>query len=135
MSSRHPDPVDRHVGNRGKIRRRMLGISQGELAKKLNLSFQQVQKYEKGTTRLGASRLQQLCRILDVDIAYFLDWGARTTRQVRKGKEDRSAAAIMDFVASPDGHALLRAFTRIGDKTIRRSVVHFVEAIGQKGRF
>jgi transcriptional regulator with XRE-family HTH domain len=131
MSSKHPDPVDKYVGSRLKMRRRKLGISQGALAKKLNLSFQQIQKYEKGSNRLGASRLQQLCQILDVEISYFFDGGPRPSRQVRKGREDSSAAKIIDFVKSGDGHALLRAFTRINDRTIRRSIVRFVEAVGQ----
>jgi transcriptional regulator with XRE-family HTH domain len=64
------------------MRRQMLGISQGELGKKLNLSFQQVQKYEKGTTRVGASRLQHLCKILDVQVSYFFDGGPRFVEAV-----------------------------------------------------
>jgi transcriptional regulator with XRE-family HTH domain len=131
MSSRLPDPVDKHVGSRLKMRRQMLGISQGGLAKKLNLSFQQVQKYEKGTTRIGASRLQQLCRFLDVPISYFFDGSQRPTRQVRKSRVDSSTAEIMDFVASAEGHALLKAFSSISDKAFRRSIVRFVEVVGQ----
>jgi transcriptional regulator with XRE-family HTH domain len=132
VSSRLPDAVDKHVGRRLKMRRQMLGISQGELGKKLNLSFQQVQKYEKGTTRVGASRLQQLCKILDVQVSYFFDGGPRPPRRGRKAREDSSTKAIMEFVASTEGHALLRAFTGISDKTLRRIIVRFVEAASQR---
>jgi transcriptional regulator with XRE-family HTH domain len=135
MSSRLPDPVDRHVGNRLKTRRQKLGLSQAELAKRLNISFQQIQKYEKGSTRLGASRLQQLCRILDVQISYFFEGGPQQPKQVRKSKEDSSTAKIIDFVESPEGQSLWRAFLQVSDKTVRWSIVRFVEAIGQKGRF
>jgi transcriptional regulator with XRE-family HTH domain len=131
MSGRHPDPVDKHVGSRVKMRRQKLGISQGGLAKKLNLSFQQIQKYEKGTTRLGASRLQQLCKILDVPISYFFEGGQRLARPLRKGRVDRATSEIMDFVASGHGRALLKAFTSISDKTVRHSILRFVEAVGQ----
>jgi transcriptional regulator with XRE-family HTH domain len=132
LSSRLPDSVDKHVGRRLKMRRQILGISQGELGKKLNLSFQQVQKYEKGTTRVGASRLQQLCKILDVQVSYFFDGGPRPPRRGRKARQDSFTADILDLVASTDGHALVRAFARISNKTLRRSIVRFVEAVGQR---
>ena len=131
MPRRHPEPVDKHVGGRLKTRRQKLGITQGRLAKELNLSFQQIQKYEKGTNRIGASRLQQLCDFLDVPISYFFDDGQRPSRQARKAREDSSTAEIINFVASAEGHALSRAFTRIADKTLRRSIVKFVETVDQ----
>jgi transcriptional regulator with XRE-family HTH domain len=131
VPSRRPDPVDKHVGRRLKVRRQELGITQSGLAKQLNLSFQQVQKYEKGTTRVSASRLQQLCQILDVQVPFFFEGGPQRRQKVRKAGEDSSATAIFKFVASPDGLALLKAFTSIDDKKIRRLLVRLVEAVGQ----
>src|ERR1700727_3574896 len=68
-----PDPIDRHVGARVRMRRLILGMSQGKLGEALDVTFQQVQKYEKGANRIGASRLQQLARVLDVPPAYFFE--------------------------------------------------------------
>src|ERR1700722_12993428 len=73
MSGRSPDPVDKHVGSRVRMRRLMLGLSQGKLADQLELTFQQVQKYEKGSNRIGAGRLHQLSHILDVPVSFFFE--------------------------------------------------------------
>src|SRR5438874_12259665 len=73
MSKKGPNPVDKHVGSRVRMRRLMLGMSQGKLADGIGLTFQQVQKYEKGANRIGASRLQHLANILQVPISFFFD--------------------------------------------------------------
>jgi transcriptional regulator with XRE-family HTH domain len=132
MSTKHPDPIDLHVGGRVRMRRLKLGITQERLADQLGLTFQQVQKYEKGTNRISASRLQQLCQILGVPIPFFFEGAPGSAGQVRKENETLSPTVVTDFLASPDGHALLKAFTKINKKTIRRSIVQLVEAVAQK---
>ena len=69
----HPNPIDIHVGKRVRLRRTLLGISQEKLGKAINLTFQQVQKYERGTNRIGSSRLYQLSQVLDIPVSYFFD--------------------------------------------------------------
>src|SRR6476661_5645213 len=113
-----PRPVDMHVGSRVRMRRLMLGISQVELAAALDLSFQQVQKYEKGTNRIGASRLEHISRFLQVPVAFFFE-GASDASAVSK-KDTRSLALMDDFVSSPEGLRLVQSFTRIEDADVRR---------------
>jgi transcriptional regulator with XRE-family HTH domain len=80
-----PNPIDKHVGNRVRMRRLMLNMSQTKLGDALGLTFQQVQKYEKGTNRMGASRLQHLSQILQVPVPFFFE-GAPTMQQQRNGQ-------------------------------------------------
>src|SRR6516164_8433127 len=113
MAKKAPNPVDRHVGGRLRMRRMMLPMSQEKLGGALGLTFQQVQKYEKGTNRIGASRLQQISHILQVPVAFFFE-GAPTLH----GQADAATAApsptyVSDFLATSDGLALTKAFMRI----------------------
>ena len=129
---RTPKPVDMHVGSRVRMRRLMLGISQEELADALDLSFQQVQKYEKGTNRIGASRLEDISRFLQVPIAFFFE-GASVASAVAASEEDTRSLALMDdFVSSREGLRLARSFTQIEDEDVRRRIVDLVQAIGSK---
>ena len=128
MAKKSPNPTDKYVGSRVRMRRLMLGMSQEKLGEKLGLTFQQVQKYEKGTNRIGASRLQHIAQILKVPVSFFFD-GA-----VSKQAEDGSSKApvadyVSDFLSSSDGLALTRAFTNIKDSRLRRRVVDLVEEI------
>ncbi len=111
------------------MRRLMLNMSHEMLADQLGLTFQQVQKYEKGTNRVSASRLQQISQILDVPISFFFEQAPNSARQRRGSGEVPSVAYINDFLASSDGLALVKAFMRIKDKALRRSIVHLVEGI------
>jgi len=129
VSSTHPDPTDKHVGGRIRMRRQTLGMSQGRLGDHLGLTFQQVQKYEKGINRVSASRLQQLCTVLDVPIPFFFEGVPQSASKVRKGTQTPSTDVVADFLASADGKALVKAFVRINDKTIRRSIVRLVETL------
>jgi len=115
MSTKAPNPVDKYVGSRVRMRRIMLGMSQEKLGEALGLTFQQVQKYEKGTNRVGASRLQQISEILQVPVSFLFDGGP--------------SGAIL---ATSEGLALTRAFTRIGDSKMRRSIVELVEQIAAR---
>lgn len=115
------------------MRRLMLGVSQGALADQLGLTFQQVQKYEKGTNRISASRLQEMCHILQVPVAFFFDGGPQTGGQSPRRGEAPSPAYVSDFLATANGHALMRAFARIKDPALRRSLVRLVQEIVGEG--
>ena len=128
MSRKLPNPTDSYVGSRVRMRRLMLGMSQERLAGQLGLTFQQVQKYEKGTNRVSASRLQQIAHILEVPVPFFFDGGPQAAGFAGKSGLAPSPAYINDFLASADGHALLKAFLRIKDADLRRSIVRVVEA-------
>jgi transcriptional regulator with XRE-family HTH domain len=121
-----PNPVDKYVGSRVRMRRMMLDMSQTDLAHGIGLTFQQVQKYEKGSNRMGASRLQQMADILQVPITFFFD-GAPGQSKI-DGKA-QSPAFVTEFLASSDGLALTRAFTRLSNGKLRRSIVALVEQI------
>src|ERR1700760_3491829 len=113
MDTKAPNPTDRHVGSRVRMRRMMLSMSQEKLGDALELTFQQVQKYEKGTNRIGASRLQQISHILQFPVVFFLE-GAPTLQINSDGrKEAPPPAYVSDFLATSEGLALTKAFTRI----------------------
>src|SRR5882762_11511486 len=127
MVKKAPNPVDRHVGSRVRMRRMMLSMSQEKLGDALGLTFQQVQKYEKGTNRIGASRLQQISLILQVPVAFFFE-GAPSVSPLPEGMKDApSPAYVSDFLATSEGLALTKAFTRIKEPKLRRRIVDLVE--------
>ena len=121
-----PNGVDKYVGSRMRMRRLMLGLSQGKIADAIGLTFQQVQKYEKGTNRMGSSRLQQIANVLQVPVTFFFD-GAPGQPKI-SGKAP-SPAFVSDYLATADGLALTRAFMRLPNAKIKRSVVALVEQI------
>jgi transcriptional regulator with XRE-family HTH domain len=126
------NPVDMHVGSRVRMRRMMLGISQEKLANALGLSFQQVQKYEKGANRIGASRLEHISRFLQVPVGFFFE-GASDASAIATSEENaRSLALINDFASSPEGLRLVQSFVQIEDADVRRRIVDLVQAIGSK---
>jgi transcriptional regulator with XRE-family HTH domain len=132
MSTKAPNPIDKYVGSRVRMRRIMLGMSQEKLGEALGLTFQQVQKYEKGTNRVGASRLQQIADILQVPVSFLFE-GAPTDASSGKGLgEAPSPNYVADFLATSEGLALTRAFTRIQDGKLRRSIVDLVEQIAER---
>jgi transcriptional regulator with XRE-family HTH domain len=130
VAKKVPNPIDRHVGSRVRMRRMMLGMSQEKLGDALGLTFQQVQKYEKGANRIGASRLQQISQILQVSVSFFFE-GAPSQRSERAEGfgEAPSPAYVSDFLATSDGLALTKAFVRIKDAKLRRRIVDLVEQI------
>ena len=130
MATKVPDPVDKHVGSRVRMRRLMLGMSQQKLGNSLGLTFQQVQKYEKGKNRVSASRLQAMPHILQVHVPFFFEGSPHNAGHVGKGAEAPSPAYVSDFLASSDGLKLVEAFMQIGDAKLRRSLVRLVEEIG-----
>ncbi len=129
MVTKSPNPIDRHVGSRVRMRRMMVSMSQEKLGDRLGLTFQQVQKYEKGTNRIGASRLQQIAAILGVPVAFFFE-GAPVGESTPTGfSETQPASYVTDFLMTSEGLHLNRAFIRIKDPEVRRKVVDLVRAI------
>ena len=126
------NPIDKHVGNRLRMRRRMLDMSQTDLANALGLTFQQVQKYEKGRNRISASRLQQISQILQVSVPFFFEGAPApfVILDADKGMTDApSPAHVSDFVATSEGLDLAKAFMCIEDRSLRRAIVRLVEEI------
>lgn len=124
-----PNPVDLYVGSRVRMRRLMLGMSQTKLADTINLTFQQVQKYEKGTNRMGASRLTQIAQVLQVPVSFFFE-GAPSELALATGAAAVSPTAyVSEFVSSRDGLALTKAFVGIKDAKLQRRIVNLVEEI------
>ena len=132
MSTKAPNPVDKYVGSRVRMRRIMLGMSQEKLGEALGLTFQQVQKYEKGTNRVGASRLQRISEILQVPVSFLFDGGPSGAVNADGFGESGSPAYVSDFLATSEGLSLTRAFTRITDAKMRRSIVELVEQIAAR---
>ena len=132
MAKKAPNPTDRHVGARVRMRRMMLSMSQEKLGDALGLTFQQVQKYEKGANRIGASRLQAIAHILQVPVSFFFE-GAPAVAGLLPGgmAEAPSPAYISDFLATSDGLSLTKAFMRIKDAKLRRRIVDLVEQIAE----
>ncbi|MEA2860814.1 MAG: hypothetical protein QOC72_2853 [Methylobacteriaceae bacterium] len=122
-----PNHVDRHVGSRVRLRRMLLGLSQEKLGEALGLTFQQVQKYEKGTNRIGASRLQQISQFLKVEIAYFFEELPGEKQQ--GGFAEEGTTYVMDFLNSSEGLQLNRAFARIKDPRVKRRLIALVNAL------
>jgi transcriptional regulator with XRE-family HTH domain len=124
LTKRELNLVDKHVGIRVRMRRKMLAMNQRQLGDALGLTFQQVQKYEKGTNRIGASRLQQISHILEVPVEFFFD-GAPDASSINSSSH--SLADVNDFISSSEGLRLIAAFTRIENVRLRRQIVGLVQ--------
>ena len=129
MPQKSPNPTDKHVGGRVRMRRMMLGMSQTELGNSIGLTFQQVQKYEKGTNRIGAGRLQQIARILKVPVAVFFEGSPREGGAASETDQAPLPSYVNDFLATSDGLALTKAFMQIKDANLRRRIVSLVQDI------
>ena len=129
-NKKRPNPIDVHVGSRVRLRRNMLGMSQEKLGEKLGITFQQVQKYEKGTNRVGASRLQAIASILDTPVSFFFEDAPGQNARPSKGfSEDSATSYVVDFISSAEGLQLNRAFVRITDPKVRRKIIELVRTI------
>ncbi len=134
-----PNPIDVHVGARIRLRRTLLGMSQEKLADAIGLTFQQVQKYERGANRVGSSRLFDLCKVLDVPISYFFD-------EMAPGVQDKTPSRLMGLASppvpryEPDPMArretleLVRAYYKIKEPTIRKRVFELTKSIAKSYR-
>ncbi|MEM7692900.1 MAG: helix-turn-helix transcriptional regulator [Pseudomonadota bacterium] len=125
-NQRSANSVDSHVGSRVRLRRLELGLSQEKLADQLGITFQQVQKYERGTNRIGASRLHQIAIVLDAPITYFFEGAAQTPTS--RGAED---TPLTQALGDPATVRLVRAFASITDQQLRQKAVGIIEAIAE----
>jgi len=133
-SKKKPNPIDIHVGSRIRLRRNMLAMSQEKLGENLGITFQQIQKYEKGTNRVGASRLQAISSILSVPVAFFFEDAPGSEPGRGKGlAEENSANYVVDFLNSAEGIQLSRAFVKIADAKVRRKVIDLVKVLAADG--
>ena len=130
MAKKTPNPIDKHVGSRVRMRRMMLSISQEKLGDAIGLTFQQIQKYEKGTNRMGASRLQQISNVLQVPVPFFFEGAPHLPGHHSTGMgEAPSPAYVSDFLATSDGLSLTKSFMKIKNGKLRRRIVDLVEQI------
>jgi transcriptional regulator with XRE-family HTH domain len=128
LAQKSPNPTDRHVGSRMRMRRKMLSMSQTGLADAVGVTFQQIQKYEKGTNRISASRLLQISHVLQVPVSFFFEDPSGPSK--RMGAHDgRSLDYVSDFLATTDGLTLTKAFMLIEDPKVRRRIVNLVQEI------
>src|SRR5271166_1411057 len=132
LAKKAPNPTDKHVGSRVRMRRMMLAMSQEKLGDALGLTFQQIQKYEKGTNRVGASRIQQIAEVLQIPVSFLFEGGPTSSPGKDSFGEGTSPTYVSDFLATSEGLALTRAFTRIADGKLRRSIVDLVEQIAAR---
>jgi transcriptional regulator with XRE-family HTH domain len=123
------DPVDKHVGSKLRARRTKLGMSQTTLADALGLTFQQVQKYEKGSNRIGAGRLQHIAQILKIPVQSFFEGLPHEPGQRRVPIDASSVQYVSDYLATSDGLQLTKAFMQIPNAKLRRSIVNLVEQL------
>ena len=123
------NPIDKHVGSRVRMRRMMLGMSQTKLGEALGITFQQVQKYEKGTNRIGASRLQHIGHILQVPVPFFFEGSPHVPAGPAPKGRSLPPDQFADFMATRDGLALAKSFMRITSIQVRRRIVALVEEI------
>jgi transcriptional regulator with XRE-family HTH domain len=136
VPKKQANPVDAHVGHRVRLRRMLVGMSQERLGELLGLTFQQVQKYEKGVNRIGAGRLFEMSEILGVPVSFFYeDIDAGTSQSgpgFAEGAKGESAPSVMEFISSGEGLQLSLAFMRIKDVKVRRKILDLVRSLADE---
>ena len=132
MPKKQANPVDAHVGHRVRLRRMLVGMSQERLGDLLGLTFQQVQKYEKGVNRIGAGRLFEVAGILGVPVSFFYEDIDGTPMAVGGFAESSEPPPVMEFVSSGEGLQLSLAFMRIKDPKIRRKILDLVRSLADE---
>jgi transcriptional regulator with XRE-family HTH domain len=126
MKAKSPNSIDVYVGSRVRVRRKTLGMTQYGLAELLGITFQQIQKYEKGTNRIGASRLQRISEVLRVPIGFFFENSG-------SAQSDGETSELTGFLSSKEGLALNRAFMAIEDPNIRQKLVALAKSLAVSG--
>ena len=125
-----PNPIDKHVGSRVRMRRVLIGMSQERLGGALGLTFQQVQKYEKGANRIGASRLQQIADVLNVTPAFFFEEMPEADGVAAEtGFAEEGTGFVVDFLSTAEGLLLNKAFLRIKEPRVRKKIIDLVTAL------
>ena len=132
--ARAPNPVDLHVGGRVRLRRKLVGISQEQLAAALGLTFQQVQKYERGSNRVSASKLYAIARTLGVPIAFFFD-GLADPMEAEPSEDvvHDAERAVIQFLGTSEGLELAKLFPQVPRGPVRRQVLDLVRAMAESG--
>lgn len=128
-NKKKPNPIDIHVGSRIRLRRNMIGMSQEKLGELLGITFQQIQKYEKGSNRVGASRLQAIASILNVPVAFFFEDAPGTEPRETGMAEEEGTGYVADFLSSSEGIQLNRSFVKIADPKVRRKILDLVKSL------
>jgi len=126
-----PNPIDTHVGARLRMRRMLIGMRQEKLVEALNITFHQIQKYEKGANRIGASRLQELARILNVPPAFFFEDAPSGAAPAPGLAEPNANSYVVDFLSTPEGLQLNKAFALIRDPKVRRRILDLVASLAE----
>jgi transcriptional regulator with XRE-family HTH domain len=129
VSVKFPNPIDAYVGSRVRMRRLMLGMSQERLADQIGVTFQQVQKYEKGTNRIGASRLQTIAVVLAIPVSFFFQQDVSQPLTTEGLGHLRGLEDLTEFLASKEGLGLNKAFMTITDRGVRESVLRLVTSL------
>lgn len=132
VPKKQANPIDAQVGNRVRLRRMLLGMSQEALGERLGLTFQQVQKYEKGVNRIGAGRLFHVAQILSVPIEYFYEGVADQLPSAHGFAEDAGAPPVMEFLSSGEGLQLSLAFMRIKDPKVRKRMIDLMKSLAEE---
>ena len=127
---RSPNPIDIHVGTRVRLRRQVLKMSQEKLGDQLGVTFQQVQKYERGANRVGASRLWKMSQVLDVPVGFFYD-GLDEMGGSNEFAEDDQMPIVYDFINSTDGVNLAKAVSQIKNKAVRRQILELARSLAK----
>ena len=130
-SSRGPNPIDIHVGSRIRLRRQLMKMSQEKLGDELGVTFQQVQKYERGANRVGASRLYRLSRVLEVPVQFFFE-GLNDQTAITAMADNDQTPIVYDFIQSSDGVSRAESFSRIKDSKVRRRVLELVRTLANE---
>jgi len=132
MIKSKPEPVDVHVGSRVRLRRTLLGYSQDKLGKALSLTFQQIQKYERGANRIGSSRLYQLSQILDVPVSFFFDEMPKDISEQASGMSESGKQSFeVGQMSRRETLELVRAYYKIQDPAVRKKVFEMVKVLGK----
>lgn len=129
-----PNPIDIHVGSRVRLKRTMMGMSQEKLGDRLGITFQQVQKYEKGTNRIGASRLQEISCILRAPVSFFFDGlsGHDSPSMMPGFSEGERQDFAIDFLSTPEYMQLNKSFARIKDPKVRKKIIDLVKSLAEE---
>lgn len=133
-AAREPNRVDIHVGSRMRLRRLLIGMSQEKLGEALGVTFQQVQKYERGTNRIGASRLWDVGQVLEVPISFFFEGLGGYDREGLRGvaEEDGLEPLVYDFISSSEGVQLAAAFAKIDNSKVRRKLLELIRILADE---
>jgi len=133
VPKKQANPIDAHVGHRVRLRRMLIGMSQERLGDLLGLTFQQVQKYEKGVNRIGAGRLFEVASILGVPVSYFYEDVAGAARGAPGFAESEEPPPVMEFMSTGEGLQLSLAFMRVKDAKVRRKILDLVRSLAEEG--